>query len=231
MKKILVTGGEGRFAKILKNKKSKYKFIFRSKKQLNILSINSIKNNIKKFKPNYILNLAGLSRPMNIHEKNIDKSIDLNIIGAANIVKVCVEKNLKIIHFSTSYIYPGKKGNYIETDPLLPWNNYGWSKLGGESAVQMYKNSLILRTCMTEKPFVHKSAFVNVKTNFIYHDDFIKIFLKVLDKKGIFNIGGKAQSVYQFAKAENKNIRKIYSKGQLPLRMDMNLKKIKKYLK
>ena len=231
MKKILVTGGEGRFAKILKNKKSKYKFIFRSKKQLNILSINSIKNNIKKFKPNYILHLAGLSRPMNIHEKNINRSIDLNIIGTANIVKVCVEKNLKIIHFSTSYIYPGKKGNYIETDPLLPWNNYGWSKLGGESAVQMYKNSLILRTCMTEKPFVHKSAFVNVKTNFIYHDDFIKIFLKVLDKKGIFNIGGKAQSVYQFAKAENKNIRKIYSKGQLPLRMDMNLKKIEKYLK
>ena len=231
MKKILVTGGEGRFAKILKNKKSKYKFIFTSKKQLNILSINSIKNNIKKFKPNYILHLAGLSRPMNIHEKNIKRSIDLNIIGTANIVKVCVEKNLKIIHFSTSYIYPGKKGNYIETDPLLPWNNYGWSKLGGESAVQMYKNSLILRTCMTEKPFVHKSAFVNVKTNFIYHDDFIKIFLKVLDKKGIFNIGGKAQSVYQFAKAENKNIRKIYSKGQLPLRMDMNLKKIKKYLK
>ena len=231
MKKILVTGGEGRFAKILKNKKSKYKFIFTSKKQLNILSINSIKNNIKKFKPNYILHLAGLSRPMNIHEKNIKRSIDLNIIGTANIVKVCVEKNLKIIHFSTSYIYPGKKGNYIETDPLLPWNNYGWSKLGGESAVQMYKNSLILRTCMTEKPFVHKSAFVDVKTNFIYHDDFIKIFLKVLDKKGIFNIGGKAQSVYQFAKAENKNIRKIYSKGQLPLRMDMNLKKIKKYLK
>tara|TARA_Y100001970_G_scaffold284639_1_gene402401 strand:+ start:197 stop:892 length:696 start_codon:yes stop_codon:yes gene_type:complete len=231
MKKILVTGGEGRFAKILKNKKSKYKFIFRSKKQLNILSINSIKNNIKKFKPNYILNLAGLSRPMNIHEKNINRSIDLNIIGTANIVKTCVEKNLKIIHFSTSYIYPGKKGNYVETDPLLPWNNYGWSKLGGESAVQMYKNSLILRTCMTEKPFVHKSAFANVKTNFIYHDDFIKIFLKILDKKGIFNIGGKAQSVYQFAKVENKNVRKIYSKGQLPLKMDMNLSKIKKYLK
>ena len=70
-----------------------------------------------------------------------------------------------------------------------------------------------------------------MKTNFIYHDDFIKIFLKILDKKGIFNIGGKAQSVYQFAKVENKNVRKIYSKGQLPLKMDMNLSKIKKYLK
>ena len=33
------------------------------------------------------------------------------------------------------------KGNYKETDFLMPWNNYGWSKLGGECAVQMYKNS------------------------------------------------------------------------------------------
>ena len=231
MKRILVTGGEVRFAKVLKNKKSKFKFIFRNKKQLNILSETSIKNNIKKLKPNYLLHLAGLSRPMKIHEKNIKKSISLNIIGTANIINACVEKNLKIIHFSTSYVYPGKKGKYKESDPLLPWNNYGWSKLGAECAVQMYKNSLILRTCMTEKPFVHKSAFANVKTNFIYHDDFIKIFLKILNKKGIFNIGGKAQTVYQFAKTENKNVKKIFSKGELPLKMDMNLKKISKYSK
>ena len=231
MKRILVTGGEGRFAKILKNKKSKFKFIFRNKKQLNILSDKSIRKNIKKFKPDYLMHLAGLSRPMKIHEKNVKKSIDLNIIGTANIIKVCFEKNLKIIYFSTSYVYQGQKGNYKETDPLLPWNNYGWSKLGAECAVQMYKNSLILRTCMTERPFVHKSAFANVKTNFIYHDDFIKILLKILDKKGIFNIGGKPQTVYQFAKKENKNIKKIFSKGELPLKMDMNLKKITKYSK
>ena len=231
MKRILVTGGEGRFAKVLKTKKSKFKFIFRNKKQLNILNISSIKRNIQKFKPNYLLHLGGLSRPMAIHEKDIQKSISLNIIGTANIVSVCIEKNLKIIHFSTSYVYPGKKGKYKETDPLLPWNNYGWSKLGAESAVQMYKNSLILRTCMTEKPFVHKSAFANVKTNFIYHDDFIKIFLKLLNKKGIFNIGGKAQTVYQFAKVNNKSVKKIFSKGQLPLKMDMDLKKISRYSK
>tara|TARA_B100001996_G_scaffold254416_1_gene197623 strand:- start:68 stop:763 length:696 start_codon:yes stop_codon:yes gene_type:complete len=231
MKKILVTGGEGRFSKVLKNKKSKFKFIFRSKKQLNILSETSIENNIKKFKPNYLMHLAGLSRPMKIHEKDIKKSINLNIIGTANIVRACIKKNLKIIYFSTSYVYPGKKGKYKESDPLLPWNNYGWSKLGGECAVQMYGNSLILRACMTEKPFIHKSAFANVKTNFIYHDDFIKIFLKILNKKGIFNIGGKAQTVYQFAKTENKSIRKIFSKGELPFKIDMDLKKISKYLK
>ena len=231
MKKILVTGGEGRFAKVLKNKKSKFNFIFRNKKQLNFLSETSIINNIKKFKPHYLMHLAGLSRPMKIHDKNIKESVRLNIIGTANIVGACIEKNLKLIYFSTSYVYEGKKGRYKETDPVLPWNNYGWSKLGGECAVQMYKNSLILRTCMTERPFVHKSAFANVRTNFIYHDDFIKIFLKILNKKGIFNIGGKPQTLYQFAKNENKTVKKVLSKGELPLKMDMDLKKISKYIK
>ena len=231
MKKILVTGGEGRFANILKKRKSKYKFIFRNKKQLNILNYSSIKKNISSFKPHFVLHLSGLSRPMKIHEKYINKSIDLNIIGTCNVVKACINSKIKIIYLSTSYVYSGKKGNYKENDPVLPWNNYGWSKLGGESAVQMYKNSLILRACMTEKPFLHKTAYTNVKTNFIYHDDFINIFLKILDKKGVFNIGGKSQSVYNFAKSNKKDVKKIYSKGEFPLKLDMNLRKIKRFMK
>ena len=81
MKKIVVTGSDGRFAQELKKIKSKYNFIFRNKKQLNILSLKSINRNVKNFKPNYILHLAGLSRPMSIHEKQINKKYRLNIIG------------------------------------------------------------------------------------------------------------------------------------------------------
>ena len=114
---------------------------------------------------------------------------------------------------------------------LLPWNNYGWSKLGAESSVQMYKNSLIIRACMTEKPFIHKFAFSNVKSNFIFHEDFAKIFIRLINRKGIINIGGKTQTIYQFAKKTNKKVKKIKSKGELPLNMDMNLKKYKKLLK
>ena len=235
MKKILVTGGFGRFAKILKNKKSSYNFIFRNKKQLNILNEKSIKNNIKKFRPHYILHLAGLSRPMKIHEKNIKKSIDLNIIGTANIIKACVEKNLKIIHFSTSYVYQGQKGNYKETDPLLPWNNYGWSKLGAECAVQMYKNSLILRICMTEKPFIHKKAFSNVKMNFIFHQDLAKILIKLINKKGIINLGGPTKTIYNFAKKYNPKVKKITSDKMLKIKYPknpyMNLQKLKNIIK
>mgnify|MGYP001161200663 FL=1 len=230
MKKILVTGGEGRFARELQKVKTNFNFIYLNKKQLNICDFNSIIQAIKKNKPKIILHLAGLSRPMNVHEKNIGKSISLNIIGTANLVKACSENNIKIIYFSTSYIYQGKKGNYSENDPLLPWSNYGWSKLGGECAVQMYKNSLILRACMTQEPFVHKKAYANVKSNFIYHKDLVKIFIKILDKKGIYNIGGKSQTIYNFVK-NKKNIKKIYSKGEFPLNQNMSLKKLYKALK
>ena len=168
---------------------------------------------------------------MNIHKKEINSSIDLNIIGTANIVKLCEEKKIKIIFFSTSYVYPGSKGNYKENDSLLPWNNYGWSKLGAESSVQMYKNSLIIRACMTEKPFTHKFAFTNVKSNFIFHDQFAKILIRLIPFKGIINIGGKSQTIYKFAKKFNKKVKGKKSKGQLPFKMDMNLKKLNQILK
>jgi len=230
-KKIIVTGGDGRFAQELKRVKNNYKFIFRNKKQLNILSVKSIQKNLKIYKPNIVLHLAGLSRPMKIHEEKISKSIDLNIIGTANLVKACSEKNIKIIFFSTSYVYPGSRGNYKEEDPLKPWNNYGWSKLGAESSVQMYKNSLIIRACMTEKPFVHKFAFSNVKSNFIFHDQFAKLLIKVIPKKGIINIGGKSQSIYEFAKKNNKQVKRKKSMGELPFKMDMSLKKLNRLIK
>ncbi len=231
LKKIIVTGGDGRFARELKKIKSKYKFIFRSKSQLNILSLKSINKNFNHYKPDCLIHLAGLSRPMSIHDKEINKSIDLNIIGTSNLVKICNKKKIKMIFFSTSYLYPGKKGNYKENDPILPWNNYGWSKLGAESAVQMYKNSLIIRACMTEKPFTHKSAFSNVITNFIFHDEFAKIFIKVIPLKGILNIGGKSQSIYSFARKNNNKIKKSRSSGELPLKIFMSLKKLNKFLK
>ena len=231
MIKVLVTGSNGRFGRILKKIKSKKKFIFRSKSQLNILSQKSIINNLKKYKPNYILHLAALSRPMLLHEKKIAQSIDVNIIGTCNLVKEASKRNIKLIYFSTNYLYEGIKGNYSENDPVKPWNNYGWSKLGGECAVQMYKNSLILRLCMTEKPFIHKKAYANVKSNFMFQEEVLEILPKILDKKGIINVGGPSKLIFEFAKQNNKNVKKIFSKGEFPKKMDMNLSKLKRLMK
>ena len=233
-KKIVVTGGTGRFAQNLKKIKCKYNFIYPGKNKLDITNINSILSFLKKTKPKSVLHLAGLSRPMINHDKNISKSIKLNIIGTSNLVNACSKFRIKLIYFSSSYVYPGNKGNYKETDAVLPWNNYAWSKLGGECAVQMYNNSLILRVCMTEKPFVHKKAFANVKLNFIYHDELAKILVKILNKKGTINLGGPTKSVYNFAKKYNPKIKKIYntkkSSNKFPTKPYMNISKLKKII-
>ena len=231
--KILVTGGDGRFSKILKKQNLKLDLFFASKKQCDITNINSISKIVKKIRPKIIIHCAGLSRPMMVHEKNILKSIDLNIIGTSNITKVCKKHNIKLVYFSTGYVYEGKRGNYSENDPVKPFNNYGLSKLGGECAVSMYKNSLILRITMTEKPFLHKNAYTNLKTNFMFHEDLVKILPKLIEKKGIINVGGPSQSVYSFAKKNNRNVKKILAKknNKLPLNQTMNLAKLKKILK
>ena len=215
-KKIVFTGGTGRFAIVFKN-------------------LNSIKKYFKKVKPGYLIHTAALSRPMNIHEKNITKSINTNIIGTANIVNACQKDNIKLIYFSTNYVYPGKKGNYKETDPVLPINKYAISKFGGECSVQMYENSLILRICMTEKPFIHKKAFSDVEMNFMFHESLAKNLLKLIDKKGIINVGGKKQLVINFAKKYNKKIERILAKEiygkSFPLKPSMNVNLYNKLIK
>lgn len=235
IKKIVITGGTGRFGNLLKKIKTKYKLYFPNKNELNILNIIKTEKYIKKIKPHILIHLAGLSRPMKIHEEDIIKSIDLNIIGTANMVKVCKKNNIKLVYFSTNYVYPGTQGNYSEKDSLLPINNYAWSKLGGEASVQLYKNSLILRTCMTEKPFVHDKAFANVKTSFMYHEDVAKILFKLLNQKGILNLGGEANYIYDFVKKDKDHLKKIYlrknNKIGMPFNSSLNLKKLKKILK
>ena len=228
--RIVVSGGNGRFAKVLKKSINSKNYYFPNKSQMNILKIKSLEKYLKLKKPKYFIHSAALSRPMNIHDKKISKSIDINIIGTCNVVKVCEKLKIKLIYFSTGYVYPGIKGNYSEKDSVNPINKYATSKLGGECAVRMYDNSLILRIIMCEKPFVHKSAFYDVKTNFIFQDDVAKMIPRLLNKKGIINIGGKTQSVYNFAKKYNNRIKQISGRKIFPPNPSMNLSKLKKIL-
>ena len=235
MKKIVFTGGSGRFAVEFKKIKSKFKIYFPNKKKLNIENLTSIKKYLKKIKPDYFIHCAALSRPMSIHEEKISRSISINIIGTSNVVKACEERNIKLIYFSTNYVYPGEKGNYKESDPIFPINNYAISKLGGECAVRLYKNSLILRISMTEKPFVHEFAFNDVEMNFMYHEELAKNLLKLINKKGIINIGGPKQKVYKFARKTNPKVKAVSAKkilgSKFPLNQSMNINKYLKILK
>ena len=233
-KRILITGKNSRFCKFLKNDLKRFNTIFTSKENFDVLNYTKMKNFINNKKVDYLIHIAGLSRPMSIHDEKINLSIDLNIIGTANIVKLCNEFKIKLIYFSTNYVYPGTKGNYKETDSLLPINNYAWSKLGGEASVQLYKNSLILRLCMTDYPFIHKKAIKGATTSFIFNKYVSKMIPYLLDKKGIINIGGKKRDILDFAnKFSDKKIDSINFKNvsNFPKNSSIDIKRLKKALK
>ena len=83
---------------------------------------------------------------------------------------------------------------------------------------------------MCEKPFIHKKAFFDIKTNFMFHEEFVKILPKILNNKGMLNIGGKIQSIYDFAKKSNPKVKKISGKKIFPLNPSMNISKLKKII-
>jgi len=234
MKTVLLSGGNGRFATYIKKHNSEYKIVSPSAEEMNISSYKNIDNFILKCKPDIFLHAAALTKPMLIHEKQPSKSIRVNILGTANIVLSCMKYDVKLVYVSTDYVYEGKDGNYSEKSKLKPFNKYGWSKLGGECSVMLYDNSLILRVAMINKPFEYKKALADVFRSALYDEDVAKICLKLLNKKGIINVGGKGQSVYEFAKRQKKDINKIYSKDikdvNMPSDNTLNIDKLNKIL-
>ena len=210
MKRILISGGDGEFAKEFKKYDTKHKILTPSKSKLDISDIDSLDYGIFSTKPDYFIHAGALTRPMVIHEDEPNKSIETNIIGTANVVLMCMKYKVKLIYLSTDYVYPGMHGNYTEDDYLKPFTKYGWSKLGGECSVRLYDNHLILRMAMNKRPFPHPKALVDMKKSLMYIDDAVKVVSQLLDESGTINVGGKSQSVYDFVKETNSEVGEIY---------------------
>jgi dTDP-4-dehydrorhamnose reductase len=209
MRKILVSGGDGYFAKRLVEYNTQYDLYAAPKTELDVTDSASIESVLDKFSPEIFIHSAAFTRPMVRHETSPNKSIEINIIGTSNVVVECMKRNIKLIYISTDYVYPRQLGKYSEDDGVYPVNKYAWSKLGGECAVMLYDKSLILRTAMCQSPFPHKEALVDVEKSVISQDDAAKILFQLLDETGIINVGGPPKSMYEFVKKTNPNIEKI----------------------
>ena len=209
--KILVTGGNGEFCKHLVEQGKDFSFLTPTKKEADIRHFWQLDRYFYQHQNDFdiVIHAGAITRPMVIHEDDPKLSIKTNIIGTANVVLMCERYNKKIVYISTDYVYEGIDGDYKETGAMKPFTKYGWSKLGGECAVQMWDNHLILRMAMNRKPFPHPKALKDMKKSLMYIEDAARITLKLLDETGIINVGGKSQSVYDFVKESNPDVEPI----------------------
>lgn len=88
-------------------------------------------------------------------EDNSGAAFAVNADGVSHIAELCRDTGIKIINFSTDYVFPGKKsGGYCEDDLTGPESVYGRSKLAGEKILlSSYREYFIFRISWLYGPY------------------------------------------------------------------------------
>ena len=129
---------------------------------------------IKEAKVDAVIHCAAYTA-VDAAEDNIELCRKINAEGTENIVKVCRELNIKMMYFSTDYVFNGKGDRPWKTDDeRSPLNVYGQTKYEGDLAVE---NSL-------EKYFILRIAWVFG----VNGKNFIKTMLRLGKEKGAVSV-------------------------------------------
>jgi len=197
---MLFTGGKGLLASHLKAHFPKA--IFVDIEEFDITDPKQMESFLTQNKISTIVHCAAFTLVPKA-EKDPGILIDINIVGTANVAKLCIKHGIKLVYISTDYVFDGERGMYKENDPVFPVNKYAWSKLGGECAVRLYENSLIIRTTFGPDVFPYEAAFVDQWTS----REGVTVMSKKIadlikkDVKGVFHVGGRRKTVFEYAKA------------------------------
>lgn len=148
-----------------------------------------------------VLHAAAFVSPPLI-DKDPARAVEVNIIGTANMVRLCMQRGWRLVYISTDYVFRGDQGDYREEDPVHPVNKYAWSKLGGECAVRLYDNALIIRTTFGPDVFPYPKAFTDQWTSRECVSKIAPMIVRALvsDLTGVVHVGGPRKSVYDYAK-------------------------------
>ena len=150
MLNILVTGSNGQLGSEVKRLSSDYNytFFFTTKEQLDITNENALKEFINKHSIEVIINCAAYTN-VDKAENNKREADLINRKAVKKLAKISKEKNIKLIHISTDYVFDGKNHKpYCEASAVNPTSVYGQSKRDGELEIQKINpyNSIIIRT-------------------------------------------------------------------------------------
>jgi dTDP-4-dehydrorhamnose reductase len=146
--KLLITGANGQVgSEIVKLcVLEKINIIPLDHQQCDIADLNAVENNLKKYKPDIVINAAAYTA-VDRAETEPDKAYAVNTQGAANLATVCAKLSIPLIHISTDYIFDGNNVKpYTEKDTAAPNGVYAISKWQGEQAVrEICKQHIIVR--------------------------------------------------------------------------------------
>lgn len=112
--------------------------------ELDITNSEKVKSKIESLKPTVVINASAFHN-VSLCEEQPDQAFLINASSLKPIVQLCLEENIKFVHYSTDYVFDGLKGSaYVEDDKPNPVQIYGISKAAGEYIALNYSPTTIV---------------------------------------------------------------------------------------
>lgn len=218
--KILVTGVNGQLGyDIVKEcKERNIEVVGVDVSEMDITDAKKVEDIIKEGNYDAVIHCAAWTA-VDLAEEKKEACYKVNVEGTKNIASVCKEKNIKLMYFSTDYVFSGE-GNtpWNEYDKRTPLNYYGQTKYESELIVEEVEKYFIVRTSWVFG--VNGSNFIKTMLKLgqtkseisvvndqvgspTYTYDMAKLCVEMIqsDKYGIYHVSNEGEcSWYEFAK-------------------------------
>jgi dTDP-4-dehydrorhamnose reductase len=145
--KIVIVGSGGRLgAALVREYQGKFDVAGFNHAQLDLANVGEIHHNIDELEFDVMINAAAMTN-VDLCEQEIERAFAINAEAPQLLARICRDKNAKMIHFSTDYVFDGEKREpYTESDVAKPISVYGESKRTGEKLVlQTRDRHLVVR--------------------------------------------------------------------------------------
>jgi dTDP-4-dehydrorhamnose reductase len=145
--KIAILGAGGRLgAALLREYRDKFDVAGLNHAQLDLSDLGAVREKLRNTSFDILINAAGFTK-VDLCETQPDLAFLINTEAPRVVAEICDQKNARLIHFSTDYVFDGaKREPYTEEDQASPISAYGESKLAGEKNVLAVQNqNLVVR--------------------------------------------------------------------------------------
>ena len=140
MKRLIL--GKGKVSNII----SKPRDVVLSRADCDIINFESLSQAVDKYSPDIIINCAAKTN-LEFCQENKSEAFESNTFGLLNILNICKQKRIKLVHISSGCLFDGNNEVSTESSDPAPSVWYTWTKKWADEMIQNYgyENYLILR--------------------------------------------------------------------------------------
>lgn len=197
---LLFTGGSGLLGRAFRRLKPDA--LFPASSEFDVTNYPQMESWVRGRSIGGVLHAAAFTSPPKIDQDPL-RALQVNIVGTANVVRLCAALGIRLVYISTDYVFRGDRGRYSEADEVHPVNKYAWSKLGGECAARLYDKALIVRTSFGPDEFPYPKAFDDQWTSRQSVSDAARDILRATESAltGVLHVGGPRRTVLEYARS------------------------------